>query len=166
MSDRQQGVMLIEAMIALLIFAMGVLAVIGMQARSIGQTMDARYRVDAAFLANQLLSEIWASRTVANNGMPDTSTTTLYGNPTFYSCNPCTSTNSNPVIQGWVQQIQSTTSQSAYLPGVTDTQNAPVISVSPATPNSQPYTITVTLHWKSPQGGVTHNYTTMAQING
>ena len=166
MKNRQQGVMLIEALIALLIFAMGVLAVIGMQARSIGQTMDARYRVDAAFLANQLLSEVWANRTVANNGMPDTSTTTLYGNPSYYSCNPCTSANGNPVLQGWIQQIQSTTSQSAYLPGVTDTQNMPIITVSPSTPNSEPYAIQVTLQWKSPQGGATHTYTTMAQISG
>lgn len=165
MRNRQQGVMLIEAMIALLIFAMGVLAVIGMQARSIGQTMDARYRVDAAFLANQLLSEIWASRAQVNNGTANP-TTTLYGSPAYFSCNPCTSTNSNPVIQGWVQQVQSTTSQSAYLPGVTDTQNAPIITVSPTTANSPPYSITVTLQWKSPQGGVPHNYTTMAQING
>ena len=138
--------MLLEALIALLIFTMGVLAVIGMQARTIGETMDARYRVDAAFLADQILSTMWADK----------------ANLASYACNPCqSSSNGNANTQAWVGQIESTTSQSAYLPGVTDSQNEPVISVN--TTNNQ---VTVTLYWKSPQGGTSHNYTTMAQING
>jgi type IV pilus assembly protein PilV len=138
--------MLIETLIALMIFAMGILAVIGMQARSIGETMDARYRVDASFLANQILSQMWADR----------------ANLAGYACNPCKSASGgNTVTQAWVSQIQSTTSQSAYLPGVTDTANQPSINVN--TSNNQ---VTVTLQWKSPQGGGVHNYTTMAQING
>ncbi len=137
--------MLLEALIALLIFTMGILAVIGMQARTIGETMDARYRVDAAFLANQILSQMWADR----------------ANLSSYACNPCQSaSNGNANTQAWVSQIQSTTSQSAYLPGVTDSANQPVIAVNSSNQ------VTVTLQWKSPQGGGLHNYTTMAQING
>ena len=146
--------MLLEALIALLIFAMGVLAVIGMQARSIGQTMEARYRVDAAFLGNQILSLIWADR----------------ANVTSYACNPCRkASNGNSVTQAWVTQIQSTTSQSAYLPGVTDAANAPVIAVVPVYDAQNVltgYQVTVTLNWKSPQAGTAHSYTTMAQISG
>ncbi|MHB1299820.1 MAG: type IV pilus modification protein PilV [Burkholderiales bacterium] len=144
MKAKQKGVMLLEAMIALLIFAMGVLAVIGMQAKSIGQTMDARYRVDAAFLANQILAQMWADR----------------ANLASYACNPCTSGSIYPPLQAWVKQIQNTTSQSAYLPGVTDSANQPVIVINSGNQ------VTVTLNWKSPQGGGIHNYTTMAQING
>lgn len=137
--------MLLEALISLLIFTMGVLAVIGMQARTIGETMDARYRADAAFLANQILSQIWADRT----------------NIATYACNPCqSSSGGNASTQAWVSQIENTTSQSAYLPGVTDSANAPVITVNSSNQ------VTVTLSWKSPQGNTSHTYTTMAQING
>ncbi len=142
--------MLLEALIALLIFAMGILAVIGMQARTIGQTMEARYRVDAAFLANQILSQMWADRT----------------NVATYACNPCqAASKGNANTQAWVSQIQNSSSQSAYLPGVTDSANQPTIAIQ-AMPNNQGSQVTVTLYWKSPQGGSTHNYMTMAQING
>lgn len=150
--------MLIEALIAMLIFAMGILAVIGMQARSIGVTMDARYRVDASFLADQILSQMWVDRAPAALAS--------------YACNPCKKTgNGNPTTQAWVTQIQNTTSQSAYLPGVTDVANQPVIAmvqVLDATGLLTGYQVTVTLNWKSPQAGATgatHNYVTMAQIN-
>ncbi len=148
--------MLLEALIALLIFTMGILAVIGMQARSIGQTMEARYRTDAAFLGNQILSLMWA------DGGAGLSYTNIPG----YACNPCLSgSGGNATTQAWVTQIQSTTSQSAYLPGVTDSANQPVIQVTPNTVNAVTrYQVTVTLNWKSPQGGTTHSYTTMAQI--
>ena len=137
--------LLLEALIALLIFTMGILAVIGMQARTIGETMDARYRVDAAFLANQILSQIWADR----------------ANIASYACNPCQkSSGGNAATQAWVSQIQNTASQSAYLPGVTDSANQPTIAVNSSNQ------VTVTLSWKSPQGGGAHNYTSMAQING
>ncbi|PJC03819.1 MAG: prepilin-type cleavage/methylation domain-containing protein, partial [Gallionellales bacterium CG_4_9_14_0_8_um_filter_55_61] len=52
--------MLLEALIAFLIFAMGLLGVIGLQATAINNTLDARYRSDAAFLANQIIAQIWA----------------------------------------------------------------------------------------------------------
>ena len=150
--SKQGGVMVLEALIALLIFTMGILAVIGMQARSIAQTMEAHYRVDAAFLGNQILSLIWADRF----------------NVTGYACSPCTTSTTNTTVQAWVTQIQSTNSQSAYLPGVTDKVNQPTIVVGNVTDPQgvlTGHTVTVTLSWKSPQSGATHSYTTMAQIN-
>lgn len=154
---KQQGFMLMEALIALLIFTMGILAVIGMQARSIAQTMEARYRVDAAFLGNQILSQMWADGGASLN----------YANITGYQCSPCLSTSGgNATTQAWVAQIQSVNSQSAYLPGVTNTANQPTISVNSLGTTPPAYQVTVTLSWKSPQGGTTHSYTTMAQIGG
>jgi type IV pilus assembly protein PilV len=65
-SKKQSGVMLLEALIAILIFAVGILGIVGLQATAIKQGTDARYRSDAAMLANQLLGEMWlGDRTVA-----------------------------------------------------------------------------------------------------
>jgi len=58
----QGGALLIEAMIAILIFSFGVLAIVGMQATSLRQTTDAKYRLDASFMANQILGEMWVKK--------------------------------------------------------------------------------------------------------
>lgn len=55
----QQGVVLLESLIALLIFSLGLLALTGLQAAMIKNTDDAKYRAEASFIAQQKLSEIW-----------------------------------------------------------------------------------------------------------
>jgi len=57
----QQGVVLLESLIAVLIFSMGILALAGLQASMIQNTSDAKYRSDAAFVAQQKLGEIWTN---------------------------------------------------------------------------------------------------------
>jgi type IV pilus assembly protein PilV len=59
---KQSGVMLIEALMGLLIFSMGILALVGMQATAISQVTDAKYRSDAAFLADRIIGEIWVNK--------------------------------------------------------------------------------------------------------
>ena len=48
---KQSGVMLLEAMIAVLIFSMGVLALVALQATSIKLSADAKYRAVAAMMS-------------------------------------------------------------------------------------------------------------------
>lgn len=64
---RQRGFTLIEVMVALLIFSFGVLALIGLQATAINQSGQAKYRSDAAMLANQLIGELWVTDRVPAN---------------------------------------------------------------------------------------------------
>ncbi len=59
----QKGVVLLEALIAILIFSMGILAVAGLQAAMVKNTSDAKYRADAAFIAQQALGRMWADPT-------------------------------------------------------------------------------------------------------
>jgi len=59
---QQGGVVLLEGLIAIVIFAFGVLAIVGMQASTMRATSDAKYRVDASFLINQTLGQMWADR--------------------------------------------------------------------------------------------------------
>jgi type IV pilus assembly protein PilV len=159
----QQGSVLLEALIAFLIFSMGILGVIGLQATSITNTMEARYRTDAAFLANQIIAQMWVDPWVGPNAngfqvkAPD---------PT-YGCNPCTSANGNTNTQAWVTQIQS-----GFLPGGSNgTANQPSISVTDSTGASCSANqvacaqVTVTMNWMSPKtGAVAHSYVTQTQI--
>lgn len=51
--------MLIEALIAILIFSVGILAIVGMQAVAIKSVTDSKTRSDASFLANELMAQMW-----------------------------------------------------------------------------------------------------------
>ncbi|MEQ1803861.1 MAG: pilus assembly protein PilV [Burkholderiaceae bacterium] len=54
------GFMLIEALVALLIFAFGVLGLVGLQATMTKAQSTAKYRADAAFLAQQVIGTMWS----------------------------------------------------------------------------------------------------------
>jgi len=107
-ANRQGGSSLLEPLVALLIFSVGILAIVGMQAASIKLAGDAKYRTDASLLANQLIGEMWvgdrsAAALVANYSSPSGTTyaawqnhvnTTLPGsaaNPPTVTVDPLTS---------------------------------------------------------------------------
>lgn len=58
----QSGVMLIEALVAVLIFSIGILALIGLQAAMIASSSEAKYRSEASFIAQNRIGEIWAGQ--------------------------------------------------------------------------------------------------------
>ena len=57
-----QGVMLIEALVPILLFTLGIVAVMGLQANSILQVSQAKYRTDASYLANQIIGQMWVDQ--------------------------------------------------------------------------------------------------------
>lgn len=58
-TTKQRGSVLLESLIAILIFSMGILAIVGLQAASIKNTASAKYRTDASMLANQIIGQMW-----------------------------------------------------------------------------------------------------------
>lgn len=58
----QGGSVMLEALIAIVIFSMGILAIVGLQTVSMKAASDAKYRIDASFLANQVLADMWVDR--------------------------------------------------------------------------------------------------------
>jgi type IV pilus assembly protein PilV len=56
---QQSGAYLLEALIGILIFALGVLGIVGLQAASLKTTGDSGLRAEAVFAANQLLGQMW-----------------------------------------------------------------------------------------------------------
>jgi type IV pilus assembly protein PilV len=56
----QRGAFLLESLIGILIFSLGVLGIVGLQAQAIRFTNDAEYRAEAMYLANSLISQMWA----------------------------------------------------------------------------------------------------------
>ena len=56
----QHGVVLLEALVAVLLFSMGVLALVGLQAAMIKNTSDSKYRAEASFIAQQRIGIMWS----------------------------------------------------------------------------------------------------------
>jgi type IV pilus assembly protein PilV len=56
----QRGVVLLEALISILLFSMGVLALVGLQAAMIKNTADSKFRADASYIAQQKIGMLWA----------------------------------------------------------------------------------------------------------
>lgn len=59
-TQSQSGFLLIEGLIAILIFSFGILALIALQAVVVKETGDAKYRMEATQFTNQLIGQMWA----------------------------------------------------------------------------------------------------------
>lgn len=75
LSSRKQesGSVLIEALVSVLIFSMGILALVGLQGAMVKNSSDAKFRSDASFIAQERLGLMWTDPTnVANYVETDT----------------------------------------------------------------------------------------------
>lgn len=136
-SRNQQGVMLIEALIGILIFSLGILAIMGLQAFSIKNTIEAKYRTEASFLTNQIIADMWTEC-----GLNCTTLSSFD-----------TASGANPKMVSW------RTAVAAKLPGVTvGGANSPTIAVAGNT-------ATVTIFWRIPgSDATTRNFRSIAQV--
>lgn len=57
----QTGSSLLESLISVVLFAMGIIALISVSAQSLNQVGQSKYRNDASYLVGELIGEIWAS---------------------------------------------------------------------------------------------------------
>jgi type IV pilus assembly protein PilV len=119
----QAGVMLIEALIGILIFSIGILALLGMQGAALKNTTDAKYRSEAALLASQIVGQMWV-----DIKQLDSYKTT--GGPAVY-----------PARDNWVNAVATT------LPGAI----APQIQVGPdPVLGLADREVRVTVQWRQP----------------
>jgi type IV pilus assembly protein PilV len=143
MRSSQQGVMLLEALIGILIFSLGILALVAMQAVSVSSVSNARYRTEAAFLANDILGVAWVDRGKAGAGTRlDT-----YRYPG----------GSAPALASWVSKVQAT------LPG--STTYPPTIAVSAIAGLTSGRQVTVTLQWRAPDAVLTSRHVAIGYIS-
>jgi type IV pilus assembly protein PilV len=57
----QQGVVLLEVLISVLILSLGILALVGLQAAMIKNTTNTKMRADASYFAQQQIGRLWAN---------------------------------------------------------------------------------------------------------
>lgn len=138
---------MLEALIGILIFSLGVLGLVGLQAQSMRHVAEAQYRGEAVYLANSLISQMWAD------------------NPAALAAKYQTGGAGYDAFRELVKR----------LPGGDADRNAPVVTVE-AGPSNGSSVITVSVYWNMPGQDETnpdcgstgqkcqHNYTTMAVI--
>lgn len=136
--NNQSGVMLLEVLIALLIFAIGVLGLIGMQAVSIKLTGESKYRAEASMFADQLINQMWAD---------DRTNAVLIAN---YD-----SSMGGIKYTEWKNQIHTA---GTGLPGATGA-NDPTVTID------MNNVVTVTVFWQAPEEAAAHKYVTVARLN-
>lgn len=136
----QRGALMIEVLIAVLVFSLGVLSIVGLQAQSIRHVNDMQYRGEAIFLVNALVSQMWAD---------DRSTT----DPAYLKS---TYEDGGAGYAAFHEAVKR-------LPGVDADKNAPVVQVADG-PTSTSRVVTVTVFWQPPGDSVIHNYATNAVI--
>ncbi len=142
----QTGSVILEALIAILIFSMGILALVGMQATAINNVSDAKYRSTAGFLANQIVGTIWATR--LNTTIANASNVIIASPDPTFACNPCGNANGNTYTQGWMAS-----GVGAELPNGTG---------SIAINGTQ---VTVSVGWLPPNATVAHRHVVTAFVD-
>jgi type IV pilus assembly protein PilV len=131
----QQGIVLLDAVIAIVIFSFGILGMVVLQAAAVKLAGDAKYRTDAAMLADQVIAQMWT--------VDPSTLASSYGS------------SGGAGFTAWKSIV--TTTGTGRLPGAA--ANPPTIVVG--TNNL----ITVTVKWQAPNDTGTHSYVSITQIN-
>jgi type IV pilus assembly protein PilV len=145
LSARQSGSMLLEALIAILVFSLGILTVIGIQAASIKMAADAQLRTRAALLANRLVGEMW------------TSGGTVTGLETKFKTG-------GAAYNTWLSDVRDPVKG---LPGVSEEEGTlPTVSIVTAS-GTDSGQVRITLFWRTPsmEAGEAHQHTVISQIS-
>jgi len=97
----QQGVVLLEALIAILLFSMGVLALVGLQGAMVKNTSDANFRAAASLIAQQRIGQIWADPGNAITYLATSAVVSSLPSGTLTVTNPAT--NQYKIVVTWTQ---------------------------------------------------------------
>jgi type IV pilus assembly protein PilV len=132
---RQTGSYLLEALIAMLIFAFGVLGLIGLLGSSIRVTNDARYRSEAANLASAMIADMW---TMTSDQMD-----TQFGS-------------GGARLTAWQNKAKALLPTAATYP--------PTVDLTQAGLSPESRTVVVTVFWQTPGDKELHQHLMTAQI--
>jgi type IV pilus assembly protein PilV len=142
----QRGVMLLEALIAILIFSFGILGLVGLQANAINLSTDAKYRADAALLANQLIGRLAVADPAGAANFahrPNGSTV----------CAPTGTNSTDSTLTAWLAEVNASlpnADSSKQQVTVDTTNNVVVITLCWQAPNGSQHwhTVTTQMQWQ------------------
>ncbi len=95
---RSSGFTMIEVLVSLLVFSLGVLALVSIQGTAARMATDARDRAIATFLADQLLARMLISD-------PTTAASFAHQPSGTTACAPSGTASTNAVVTGWLAEV-------------------------------------------------------------
>ena len=133
-TDHQRGNSLLEGLLAILMFSVGMLSLLMLLSSSLVETGNARYRSEASLLASDLVAQMWTGdRSLAPLRKRFTDTT-------------------SDDYQHWLKTVHD------RLPGTDATNNLPEITID------DQRRVKIILYWQAPGDGKKHQLLTMATI--
>ncbi len=130
----QRGSALIEGLLALLVFSVGLIGLLMLLSAALVESGNARYRSEASLLASDLVGRMWSGDRSA------ASLTARFGDT------------GTKEYQQWLKRVQAT------LPGVTTTANLPQVTID------KDRNVTITLGWKSPGETAAHQLVVATRV--
>lgn len=159
---------LIEALVAVLLFAIGILGMVGMSALATASQSDAQYRTLAAGLANKMAQEAWLRVARSEVGSAEMRATALRNSlatfqhqPTGQDCNFSGAAATHPAVTAWATEATTATS-SWHLPGATASMQQVLVDTDPATGFNR---MTITVCWAAPANPVKRQHVLVTYVN-
>jgi len=134
----QSGTTLVETLVATLLFSVGVLATVSLQAHTVRHIEDAHHRATAAQLASSLVAAMWTDS-------PE-SLAARYGGA-----------GNGDGYRDFVQLAHA-------LPGTTLPGNTPEVRIEQG-PSASSHAVSVTLRWQAPGETTAHRYSTSSVVS-
>ena len=158
----QAGLFLLEALIAILIFSLGILGMVAMGGTAIASQSDAQHRTEAANFASDIVAKIALNVDRANPA----SVAAFSHLPTVGGyCNFTGAVATNAVVLDWVDRVRGAVAGVPGLPGATATSESVLVETGAAFNK-----VTVTVCWKPPSTSATplapwHRHVLVSYIN-
>lgn len=143
----QRGVFLLEALVAILIFSLGILGMVAMGGVAIAAHGDAQYRTEAAAYAQEMAAEI--ALAMSSNGAANATTLPNFVHQPVSggSCVFAGGASSDARVTAWVKRVTGETDAKKGLPGSTDVSQQINIDLTPGNHRK----VTITLCWQPPR---------------
>lgn len=138
-----RGFALIEALIALLIFSLAVLGLVGLQAAMTRASTGAKYRAEATYLATDLIGRMWSNRAMLKD---------------FSDCQ------ASSACQAWLSRVEKTLPAGTATVSVVDRIDTTLDDATWVAPYSVSE-VTVRVRWQPPGESAAHEFSTTTVIS-
>jgi type IV pilus modification protein PilV len=159
---KQSGFFLIEALVAILIFSLGVLGMVALGGTAMGAQTDARYRTDAAALADEMASAIVVNVARDSGANFTASLNQFQHRPTGVACNFSGAATGQASALAWLARVAT---QGNGLPGLPNAtvNNQQILVDTSATGFNR---VQITVCWQAPNDQAMRHHTLVTYVNG
>ena len=159
---------LIESLVAILLFAIGILGMVGLSAYATAAQSDAEYRTLAASLAGRVAQEAWlnvdrvtGADPVARAASLSTTLQTFRHNAAGSDCNFSGTASTNAAVIAWALKAK-TAGSPWHLPGATESMQQILVDVDAVTGFNK---LTVTVCWSTPSNPAKRQHVLVTYVN-